>query len=109
MYTLCTKAPLLKRALLCVWACAHCAVVSHRGFVELQSAACAVCPYGETNSLGCGEGDTGAVTPGNVVVAAGHDIHFHNCTFQHLGACEYCANLPYPVALEQTHHHSRGR
>ena len=67
MYTLCTKAPLLKRAVLCVWACAHCAVVSHRGFVELQSAACAVCPYGETNSLGCGEGDTGAVTPGTLL------------------------------------------
>jgi hypothetical protein len=57
-----------------------------QGFVELQSAACAVCPYGETNSIGCGQGDTGAVTPGNVVIAAGHDIAFHNCTFQHLGA-----------------------
>lgn len=56
------------------------------GFVELQSAACAVCPYGTVKGIGCGAGDTGAVTPGNVVVAAGRDISFDNCTFQHLGA-----------------------
>lgn len=56
------------------------------GFVELQSAACAVCSYGTVNGIGCGAGDTGAVTPGNVVVAAGRDIRFVNCTFQHLGA-----------------------
>ena len=35
---------------------------------------------------GCGEHDTFFVTPGNVVVSAGRNLEFVNCTFQHLGA-----------------------
>jgi acetyl esterase/lipase len=70
------------------------------GFVEGQSAACAVCPAGELKAVwknrqwqnngpfpqGCGGGDTYATTPGNVIITAGKDISFSNCTFQHLGA-----------------------
>jgi hypothetical protein len=77
------------------------------GFVELQSAACADCPYGVTNSIGCGPGDTGVVTPGNVAVSDGHDISFDNCTFQvhtivtrhsrHIQSCPIHAMMQHPT------------
>jgi hypothetical protein len=77
------------------------------GFVEGQAAACAVCPAGELKArhinnghplsptswvnngpfpVGCGGGDIYALTPGNVIITAGKDISFHNCTFERLGA-----------------------
>eukprot|EP01048_Picozoa_sp_COSAG05_P025357 COSAG05_NODE_6412_length_963_cov_0.828704_3_plen_103_part_01 len=56
------------------------------GYVEEQTGACDVCPYGVTLHENCGEHDTYVVTPANVVVSAGRNIDFANCTFQHLGA-----------------------
>ena len=77
------------------------------GFVEGQSAACAVCPVGGLKAqhinnghplsatswvnngpfpVGCGGGDIYALTPGNIRITTGKDIEFNNCTFQRLGA-----------------------
>ena len=56
------------------------------GYVEVQTAACHVCPYGEVSREGCGLHDTYAITPANVVVSGSRNIEFANCTFQHLGA-----------------------
>lgn len=56
------------------------------GFVDSQSSACNVCPYGVTNSYLCGGEDTYAVTPGSVAVVGGEEVDFTYCTFAHLGA-----------------------
>eukprot|EP00039_Didymoeca_costata_P020924 m.342867 g.342867 ORF g.342867 m.342867 type:complete len:745 (+) comp21934_c0_seq1:76-2310(+) len=56
------------------------------GFVDWQSAVTMICPYGVVNDYGCGKEDVGYVTPGNVIVDAGKNILFSNCTFRHLGA-----------------------
>ena len=56
------------------------------GYVEEQTGACDICPYGVELQDGCGLHDSFVVTPGNVVVSAGQNIEFANCTFQHLGA-----------------------
>eukprot|EP01047_Picozoa_sp_COSAG01_P039571 COSAG01_NODE_3278_length_6314_cov_2.240386_1_plen_851_part_00 len=56
------------------------------GYVEEQTGACDVCPFGVEMQSGCGAHDTFAVTPGNVIVSNGRNVAFVNCTFQHLGA-----------------------
>ena len=56
------------------------------GFVEQQSGACGVCPYGVTMGWGCGANDTFAVTPGNVALTGVRDVDFFGCSFTHLGA-----------------------
>ena len=56
------------------------------GYVEEQTGACDICPYGVVLQDGCGLHDSMVVTPGNVVVSAGQNVEFANCTFQHLGA-----------------------
>eukprot|EP01050_Picozoa_sp_SAG11_P005480 SAG11_NODE_387_length_9883_cov_9.365699_15_plen_722_part_00 len=56
------------------------------GFVEEQTGACDICPYGAVLQEDCGAHDTFVVTPANVVVSAGRNIDFANCTFKHLGA-----------------------
>ena len=56
------------------------------GYVEQQAGACNVCPYGVSNSEGCGANDVYEVTPGNVALTGALDVNFTNCTFAHLGA-----------------------
>ena len=56
------------------------------GFVDQQSAACSICPYGTLMAQGCGGDDVYIVTPGNVALTGASDVAFDNCTFSHLGA-----------------------
>ena len=56
------------------------------GYVEAQSTACSVCPYGVTSEAGCGKYDVFEMTPGNVALTGARAIDFANCTFTHLGA-----------------------
>ena len=56
------------------------------GFVEAQSAAFNVCPYGVLMEWYCGKDDVYVTTPGNVQMIGAHDVEFSNSFFTHLGA-----------------------
>ena len=56
------------------------------GYVEAQTGACDICPYGVELQDGCGKHDTFVVAPGNVVVSSGRNVEFVNCSYEHLGA-----------------------